>query len=164
MYSPSWNVLPRLEEAPLVYGSSPEKRWVYEVSLGTPTGSNWLGSLPGAHRLIQALLQGQLLGQYELLDFLIWPGGLFTRVSLGTSASLSEFLNFLKEKTIPAGEPSPLYWDEELRWIKLVPPGEMGESTREFLEKATRVRQAVEKSGGASPNLFFFYRNPRLAS
>ena len=162
MYSISKSSLPRFEETPLVYGSSPEKRWVYEVSLGTPAGADWLGALPGAHRLVQTLLQGQLLGQYELLDFLVWPGGLFTRISLGASP-LSDFLNYLKERTIPAGEPSFHYWDEELRWIKLIPPGEMKDSTLGFLEKAAHIRQAVEKSGGASPNLLFFYRNPRLS-
>jgi hypothetical protein len=153
---------PFLRESPFSYAAPPPKNVVYEISLRANVSSSWLKDLPGAHRLVQALLQGQLLGKYELLDFLIWPEGLFTRVSLKGAPSLAGFLKFLKERTIPAGEPSGDFWDEELQWIMLVPPERMAESTRDFLHKADRLRLRMNQSRGFSPNLFFFYRNSRL--
>jgi len=142
--------------------SFPSKDWVYEVSLRTPAYSEWLKGLPGAHRLLQTLFQGELLGQYELLDFLIWPEGLFMRVRLNESSSLSNFLGFLKEKTTPSGEALRTYWDEELQWIKLVTPDDLARSTASFFQTVERVRGEVFKTLRFSPNLFFFYRNPRL--
>ncbi|HEY5039278.1 MAG TPA: hypothetical protein VIJ93_09430, partial [bacterium] len=131
--------------------------------LRTAPYTDWLKELQGAYRLIQTLLQGQLMGQYQLLDFLIWPQGIFARVVLKEIGSLSEFLKFLKEKSIPAGETTPAYWDDELQWIKLVTPENQVESTQTFLLKANKLRQEINQSQGFSPSLFFFYRDSRLA-
>jgi hypothetical protein len=155
------SAVPFVRENPSLYSTPPRKDLVYEVSLRTTPSSSWLKELQGAHRLVQALLQGQLLGLYELLDFVVWPDGLFARVSLRGPSSLSEFLKFLKEKTVPSGEPTVSFWDDELQWIKLIPEDRLEGSTRLFLETADRIRKAVELSGGYSPNLFFYYRNPR---
>src|SRR5579871_2276599 len=95
--------VPFVRENPSLYSTPPRKNLTYEVSLRAAPSSSWLKELQGAHRLLQALLQGQLLGIYELLDFVIWSDGLFARVSLRGPSSLSEFLKFLKEKTIPSG-------------------------------------------------------------
>jgi hypothetical protein len=103
------------------------------------------------------------MGQYHLMDFLIWPRGIFTRVALKDSPSLSEFLKFLKEKSIPAGETPSRFWDDVLQWIKLVRPGKLLESTPSVLLKADQVRREVAQSQGFSPSLFFFYRDSRLS-
>ena len=136
---------------------------MYEISLRTVVYSDWLKELQGAHRLVQSLLQGQLMGQYHLLDFMIWPRGIFTRVALREASSLSEFLKFLKEKSIPAGETTKSYWDDEPQWIKLVTPEKLSESPRSFLLRADQVRQDVSQSEGFSPSLYFFYRDSRLS-
>jgi hypothetical protein len=152
---------PVVQETPLRYSSSQEN-FAYEVSLRTASSSPWLGELQVAHRLVQVLLRGELLGQYELLDFLIWPEGLLTRVSLKGAFSLSEFLSLLKEKSTPAGGAPGRSWDDELQWIKLIPPEKMTESTGAFLETAGRIRQSLPSPGGMPSPLFFFYRNSRL--
>ncbi|HTC20275.1 MAG TPA: hypothetical protein VK859_05460 [bacterium] len=154
-------VTPGVHETPFRYSSSREN-FAYEVSLRTASSSPWLGELRAAHRLVQVLLRGELLGQYELLDFLIWPEGLLTRVSLRGSFSLSEFLSLLKEKSAPAGGAPGRFWDDELQWIKLVPPEKIPESTGAFLQTAGRIRQGLPTAGGAASPLFFFYRNSRL--
>lgn len=154
---------PHLHEAPLEYSPSPRREVVYEVSLRARADSDWLKELQNAHRLTQVLLQGHLLGEYELLDFLIWPEGVFTRVSLTGVPSLAGFLRLLKEKSVPAGTSPSLHWDDDLQWLKLIPPEGLSESTRLFLERADRVRREVSRSFGFSPNLLFFYRNPSLS-
>jgi hypothetical protein len=163
LYHPS-PAFPRIEESPSPYSPTPWSNPVYEISLRTAHSSDWLRDLPGAHRLVQGLFQGELLGRYELLDFLIWPEGLLTRVSLKGASSLSEFLVFLREKSTPSGEAYANFWDDELQWIKLVPLERLPESTRAFLQTADRIRREVQLSRGFSPNLFFFYRNSRLTS
>ena len=161
IYSPHQSDL-FIQERPFEYSPSPRKELTYEIFLQTAPYTDWLKELQGAYRLVQALLQGQLTGQYQLLDFLIWPQGLFTRVTLKEFGSLSEFLRFIKEKSIPAGETTRAFWDEELQWIKLVSPENLVESTQAFLSKASELRREINQSQGFSPNLFFFYRNPRL--
>jgi hypothetical protein len=158
-----FHAVPHLHETPLEYGPSPQKDIVYEVSLRTKDSSDWLKDLQNAHRLVQAMVQGQLLEEYDLLDFVIWPEGVFTRVSLKGIPSLANFLRLLKEKSVPAGTSTSRFWDDDLQWIKLVPADDLSESTRLFLERAERVRREVSRSFGFSPNLFFFYRNPRLS-
>jgi hypothetical protein len=152
---------PVLRESPSGY-SSPADNPVFEVGLGTPSTSRWLGEIQGAHRLVQTLFQGELLDRYELLDFLVWPGGLFIRLSLKGPSTLGSFLQFLKERSTPAGESLGAYWDDELQWIQRVPAEKLPESTRTFLQTADRIRGESFQSRGFSPNLFFFYRNPRL--
>ncbi len=151
-----------LNEIPFHYSSLPSRDLVFEISLKTPANSEWLREIQGAHRLVQTLLQGHLMGQYQLLDFLIWPEGLFVRLCLKETPSLGAFLGFLKERSIPSGESAKNYWDDELQWIKLVAPDNFAESSRSFLEKAEQVRGQVSRSFGFSPSLFFFYRDPRL--
>jgi hypothetical protein len=155
-------MIPGAQEAPFRYSSSQEN-FAYEVSLRTASSVPWLGELQAAHRLVQVLLRGELLGQYELLDFLIWPEGLLTRVSLKGSFSLSEFLSLLKEKSTPAGGAPGRFWDDELQWIKLIPPEKMAESTAAFLQTAGRIRQGLPSPGRVSSDLFFLYRNSRLS-
>src|SRR5579863_1680514 len=92
----------RAQETPFHYSSS-KGNFTYEISLRTTASRPWLNDLSAAHRLVQTLLKGELLGQYELLDFLIWSEGLLTRVSLKKSHPLSEFLAFLKENSTPSG-------------------------------------------------------------
>jgi hypothetical protein len=154
----SYLSFPHIQETPFEYQAQPRKNLFYEVSLKTSPSSDWLKELQGAHRLVQSLLQGELMGQYELLDFLIWPEGVFTRVSLKELSSLSEFLRFLKEKSAPAGESPSAFWDDELQWIRLIPADKLDESTRDFLQTVNRVREEVDRSRGFSPNLLFFYR------
>jgi len=144
--------------------SAPFREMVYEVSLRTAAYSDWLKKINGAHRLLQALLQGQMMGQYQLLDFIIQPDGLFTRVTLKNGSSLSDFLNWVKEKSIPAGEPSRAFWNDELQWIKLVPPDRLAESTRLFLQKAESLHREVHLTESGPPELFFFYRDQRFTS
>ena len=151
-----------VHERSFEYSTSPNREFVYEISLQTTSYQDWLKELQNAHRLVQTLLQGQLMGQYRLLDFLIWPQGIFTRIVLRDIASLSEFLRFLKEKSIPAGEVSSSFWDDELQWIKLVAPEKLTESTHSFLLKVEQVQQEVNQSQGFFPSLFFFYRDSRL--
>jgi hypothetical protein len=85
-----------LQEPPAPYPAPAPQGFIYEVSLRTPLYSTWLGELQGANRLIQTLFQGELLGKYRLIDAIVWAEGLFVRVSLEGSSSLSEFLKFLK--------------------------------------------------------------------
>ena len=152
-----------VQEDKFKYSTPSGNGFVYEISLRTVAYSDWLKELQGAHRLVQSLLQGQLMGQYHLLDFLIWPRGIFTRVALRDASSLREFLKFLKEKSVPAGEPSRSFWDDEPQWIKLVAPEKLSESTGSFLLKADQVRREVGQSEGFSPSLYFFYRDSRLS-
>ena len=154
--------VPFVGEKSYEYPTAPFQEMVYEVSLKTKPYSAWLKDIHGAHRLIQALLQGQILGQYQLLDFLIRPEGLFTRVTLKNGSSLSEFLNWVKEKSSPAGESSRVFWDDELQWIKLVPPDRLAESTRLFLKKAESLQRETDSIEGGSLTLYFFYRDQRL--
>jgi hypothetical protein len=109
---------------------------------------------------VQTLLQGELLGRYELLDFLIWPEGTFLRVRL--PQDLSEFLRFLKDRSVPAGELPQAYWDDELQWLRLIPEDKVADSTNRFLETCGKIREQAENSKGSEPNLFFYYRNERL--
>ena len=154
-------LLPQVRETPFRYSSFKEN-FIYEISLRTASSRPWLQELQAAHRLVQALLKGELLGQYELFDFLIWPDGFFARVSLKKSFSLSEFLAFLKDKTAPAGDPTG-FWDDELQWIKLIPSEKLSESTEAFLQTASQIHKGLQKSNGYSPSLFFFYRNSKLS-
>jgi hypothetical protein len=150
-----------LQETPRGYSSSARQNFVYEISLRTKDRSPWLSDLLQAHRLVQALTQGQLLEQYELLDFLIWPEGFFLRVRLQNIPTLSDFLEFLKEKTTVGGT-ATLSWEDELQWIRPIPPERLAESTRLFLQNAEQIQSQLKSSGGQSPSLFFFYRNSRL--
>lgn len=149
-----------LQEIPLTYGIPSRSGRLYEVGLRTVPRSDWLRDLSGAHRLVQTLLQGELLGRYELLDFLIWPEGTFLRVRL--PHDLSEFLRFLKDRSVPAGKMSQAYWDDELQWLRLIPEDKVADSTRRFLETSGKLREQTELSQGAEPNLFFYYRNQRF--
>jgi hypothetical protein len=155
-------VLPQVRETPLRYSYS-RQNFAYEISMRTESSRPWLKELLAAHRLVQTLLKGELLGQYELLDFLIWPDGFFTRISLKGHFSLSEFLTFLKEKSTPAGNSAGESWDDELQWIKLILPEKFSESTEAFLQTADRIRQGLQTSNESLPSLFFFYRNSRLS-
>ncbi len=103
-----------------------------------------------------------MVGDYELLDFLIWPEGLRARVSLKKTPSLAEFLRFLKEKSAPVGKDYKDLWEDEPLSIKLVPPEKLLESTRSFLEVADSIRRGEAGSGYFSPSLFFLYQNPRF--
>lgn len=152
---------PFVHENSFEYPASP-RSLVYEVSLRTASYSHWLSDLQGAHRLVQTLLQGHLTGEYQLIDFFLWPKGLFTRIILKDAPTLSGFLGFLKERSSLPGESSRSFWDDEPQWIRLVPADKLEESTQQFLERADQVRQEVEQSHGSSPNLFFFYRDPRF--
>jgi hypothetical protein len=158
----SLSTLPQVRENSSPYGEPPAPNLVCEISLRTAFYSDWLRELPGAHRLVQTLLQGQILGHYDLLDFLIWPEGVFTRISLKGASSLADFLKFLREKSTPVGTNPKVFWSDELRWIKLVTPEQLNESTRLFLQRADQIRREVSESHGSAPNLFFFYRDPRL--
>ena len=149
-----------LQEIPFTYGIPFRSGRLYEVGLRTVPHSNWLRDLPGAHRLVQTLLQGELLGRYELLDFLIWPEGTFLRVRL--PQDLSEFLRFLKDRSVPAGELPQAYWDDELQWLRLIPEDKVADSTNRFLETCGKIREQMQKSMGREPNLYFYYRNERL--
>lgn len=151
-----------VHETPNTYPTPSFKEMVYEVSLRTPAYSGWLREVQGAHRLLQALLQGQLMGHYQLLDFLIQPDGLFARVTLKNGSSLSDFLNWIKEKSSPAGESSLAYWNDELQWIKLVPPDRLRESTRLFLNKAESLHREAHLSEAGLPSPFFYFRDPWL--
>jgi hypothetical protein len=158
----SVSLLSQVQEPPSRYSSFKEK-FTYEISLRTAFSNDWLKELRYAHRLVETLSKGDLLGQYDLWDFLIWPDGFFTRISLKGSFSLSEFLIFLKEKSTPAGNSVADFWDDELQWIKLIPPEKLLESTEAFLQTASRIHQGLQQSNGYSPSLFFFYRNSRLS-
>lgn len=125
-------------------------------------GSSWLQNLSDAHRLVQTLLQGEILGDYTLLDFLIWPQGFFTRVSLKKTPSLAEFLKSIKEKSAPYEGYYLDAWEEEPRWLRLVPPDKLSESTRFFMETVESIRQPLAGAEDSFPSLFFFYQNPRL--
>ncbi len=153
---------PAVQEPPSGYSAFSPQSPVYELSLRTAPSADWLHDLEGANRLVQALLQGRLLGHYALLDFLVWPEGLFLRVGLTGNRSLSEVLRFLKEKSAPSAEPGFRPWDDELQWIRLVPAEKLPESTASFLETVERVRSQLRQSRGSSPNLFFFYRDSLL--
>jgi hypothetical protein len=150
-----------LQETPRGYSSSARQNFIYEISLRTRDNSPWLSDLLQAHRLVQALTQGQLLEQYELLDFLIWPEGFLLRVRLQNIPTLSDFLEFLKEKTTVGGTAS-LSWEDEPQWIRPVLPERLAESTRLFLQNAEQIQSRLKSSDGQSPSLFFFYRNSRL--
>jgi hypothetical protein len=151
-----------VEETPFRYSSSKDD-FAYEISIRTASSIPWLGELQATHRLVQVLLKGELLGQYRLLDFLIWPEGFFTRVSLKGSFSLSEFLALVKEKSASTTDPAEKIWDDELQWIKLVPPEKIRESTENFFKTADLAREELRPSVEFLPHLFFFYRNPRLS-
>jgi hypothetical protein len=153
---------PSVQESPSPYSPFSRKNLVYEISLRVAPSSRQLQALPYAQRLVQTLLQGELLGDYDLLDFLIWPEGLLTRICLGKTPSLAEFLEFLKEKSTPSPQDYRNYWQDEPQWIRLVPPEKLAESTRSFLETADSIRREVSGAGVFSSNLFFFYRHSRL--
>lgn len=155
-------LFPQVRETPFRY-SSPKENFTYEISLRTASSNPWLKELPAAHRLVQALAKGELLGQYDILDFLIWPEGLLTRVTLKKSHPLSEFLAFIKENSTPAGNPIRLFWDDEPRWMKLIPSDKLSESTEAFWNTAGQIRQNLLLTDGISPHLFFFYRNSRFS-
>jgi hypothetical protein len=149
-----------LQEGPLQYGAFHDS--VFEISLRAAEGSDWLQHLSGAHRVVQALFQGELLGQYELLDFLLWPQALFARVRMRERENLSNFLGLLHSRTVPAGEAVRSYWAEEPLWIKWVGPEGLADSTQEFLAKSRELRLEAGGLGADDPSLFFLYRNPRL--
>lgn len=154
--------VPFVREKNSEYSALPFKEMVYEVSLKTVPYRDWLGELQGVHRLLKTLLQGQIMEHYRLLDFLIQPEGLFARVTLTNGSSLSDFLTLVKEKSCPAGESSGDFWNDELQWIKLVPPDRLAESTRLFLKKAESLHREIHLGENHPPALFFYYRDQRL--
>jgi hypothetical protein len=149
--------VPSLQEPPSFYSPFSRKNTVYEVSLRA--ASPWLKELSNTHRLVQALLRGDLLGNYEIWDFLIWPEGILFRLSLGKTPSLAELLKFLKEKSVPAESRYRDFWEDEPRSIRLVQPEKIAESNRFFLDAVESLRYGT---GGSWPSPFFFYRHPRL--
>lgn len=149
-----------LYETPSSY--SPLKGMVYEVSLRVRGSAGRLKDLKQAHRLVQCLLQGELLGLYRLLDFVLWPQGLLLRVSLKGFSTLSEFLAYLKRQSLYPGHSRETLWDEDLEWIRVIPPEKMDESTHRFLGQASLLREKLEATKGFDPNLFFFYRQADL--
>ncbi len=151
-----------VHEPPSSYSSFPLREMVYEVSLRVRDSSDDLKDLGRAHRLVQSLLRGQLLGLYDLMDFVLWPEGLFLRVSLKGFSTLSEFLSYLKGQSLHPDPSSHSLWDDDLEWIRVVPPDRREESTRRFLEQASRLRRELETTEGVDPNLFFYYRDPSL--
>jgi len=155
---------PFAQEPPVPYSKPSPQGFLYEVSLHTPLYSQWLKELQGFHRLIQTLFQGELLGQYELVDLVIWPEGLFARVSLKGAFSLSEFLKYLKGRTVPAGEPTSDYWIEEPQWLRLIPQERLEDSDRHFLQILQHRQAEMGTLDPSSPNLFFYYRNQWHAS
>jgi len=161
VYLPEVDGACRLHEPPSGYSASARQNLIYEVSLRTREDSPWLSDLAQACRLTQALAQGQLLGQYELLDFLIWSEGFFLRVKLQAVPSLSDFLKFLRDKTGGEGVDTSR-WEDELQWIRPVPPERQEESTRLFWQNAEQARARLKTAGGTPLSLFFFYRNPAL--
>ncbi|SRR5579871_179001 len=156
-YFPS-TAYPSVQESPSPYSPFSRKNTVYEVSLQVAPSSSWLQDLSNAHRLVQTLLQGELMGDYDLLDFLVWPGGLFTRLSLKKTPSLAECLKSLKEKSAPPEEDHRNLWQDEPRWIRLVTPDKLFESREFFLETAEAIRRSTSRP---FPGIFFLYQNTR---
>ena len=115
-----------------------------------------------AHRLVRSLLQGEILDLYGLLDFVIWPQGLFLRISLKKFSTLSEFLAFLKTQNLYPGHSSEDFWNDDLEWIRVVPPEKLDESTQRFWDQAFQLREELQATKGFDPNLFFFYRKSDL--
>ncbi len=150
---------PWVQEPPSPYSPFSRRTLVYEVALRTASPES-LKDLSHAHRLVRALVQGEVLGAYELMDFLLWPEGVFLRVRLEKTPSLAEFLGFLREKSTPPEMDERAYWKDEPLWIRPVPPEKLQESARSFLETAESLRKGGP--GALPPTLFFFYRNPRL--
>lgn len=157
---PSATAVLQAHETPKSYSVGPLRDLTYEVSLKTQAAAPWLADLPQACRLIQALTQGQLLDEYEILDFLIWAEGFFLRVKLHSMPALSDFLAFLREKTTGTGV-GAFAWEDELQWIRLIPPEKLAESTRDFLDKAERLQSELRSQGSQASSVFFFYRNRR---
>ncbi|HJT23067.1 MAG TPA: hypothetical protein VJ873_00710 [bacterium] len=153
---------PSIQESPSPYSPFSRKNVAYEILLQVSDASSPFKNLSNAHRLVQTLIQGELLGDYELWDFLIWPEGLLARVALKKAPSLSEFLKSLKEKSTPPEKDPQNFWENELRWIRLVTPERISESTRFFMETAESIWQPLSGFENFSPNLYFFYRSPRL--
>ncbi len=153
---------PLFRETPSTYSSFPLKGMVYEISLRVRHSSDDLKDLKQAQRLVQSLLRGELLGLYRMLDFVLWPQGLFLRVSLKEFSTLSEFLSFLKRQSLSPDPSSASLWDDDLEWIRIVPPEKLDESTRGFLNKALYLKHELQTTEGFNPNLFFFYRDPSL--
>lgn len=151
-----------VRENPSSYAAFPLKGMVYEISLRVRDSSDDLKDLKKVHRLVQSLLEGQLLGLYDLLDFVLWPQGLFLRVYLKGFSTLSEFFAFLKRQSIYPGHSPASLWDDDLEWIRVVSPEKLDESTRRFLDHASYLRGKLQAMKGFDPNLFFFYRNPEL--
>lgn len=154
----SSSIVPEIRENPSSYSPFSRKNVIYEISLWVAPSSTWLQELPNSHRLVQTLLQGELLEEYELLDFLIWPGGIFTRLSLKKAPSLAECLRSLKEKSAPPEKDYRNLWQDEPRWIRLVTPEKMSQSSEFFLETAEAVRRSTSRT---FPGLFFLYQNAR---
>ncbi|HVM32826.1 MAG TPA: hypothetical protein VMU88_06810 [bacterium] len=153
-------------ENPGLYPGSLGRDLLYEISLKTRSAGPWLSNLPQACRLIQALTQGQLLEQFEIMDFLIWSEGFFLRVKLKSMPALSDFLSFLKQKTAPpdaSREGEVFAWEDELQWIRLITPENLAESTRDFLANAEKLRSQLKDRPAGSSSLFFFYRNRAAA-
>ena len=142
------------------YSSFPLKGMVYELSLRVRDSADRLKELKQAHRLVQSLLQGELLGLYNLLDFVLWPQGLLLRVSLKEFSTLSEFLAYLKRQSLYPGHSHESLWDDDLEWIRVIPPEKLEESTQRFLSRASLLREKLEATKGFDPSLFFFYRSP----
>lgn len=145
------------------YTPGPLRGAVYEVSMRTAASTDWLKDLRNAHRLVQALLTGKARGDFDLLDFLLWPEGVFLRVRLEPSRPLGELLKFLREASTPPGKDPFDHWDDDLEWLRLVPPQNLSASTQAFLERADRFRRETAASHGFSPSLFFFYRDSTLS-
>ena len=90
----------KTQESPFGYSVSFGEKPVFEVSLRTREPSDSLKDLSNAQRLVQVLLQGEILGEYSLFDFLIWPEGLFVRVSLGEFLFPLGILEILERKIL----------------------------------------------------------------
>ena len=151
-----------LYETPSSYSSFPLKGMAYEVSLRVRGSADHLKELKQAHRLVQSLLQGELLGLFNLLDFVLWPQGLLLRVSLKEFSTLSEFLAYLKRQSLYPGHSPENLWDDDLEWIRVIPPEKLEESTHRFLSRASLLREKLEATKGFDPSLFFFYRQADL--
>ena len=153
---------PFLREAPAGYSSFKGRDLVYEIALRTPPGNPWLRDLPNSYRLLQTWLLAQSKGWCGLLDFVIKPEGFLLRVHLGKQATLAEFLVFVRERSTPPHQTVEESWVSEPAWLKLVPPSEAVESSREFMEKAAVLREEAAATPVSSPQLYFFFHDPKV--
>ncbi len=145
------------------YSAFPMRGMVYEISLRVRDSSDHFQDLYQSHRLVQTLLKGQMLDLYNMRDFVLWPNGLFLRISLKGFATLSEFFDFLKKQSLYPGVSPGGLWEDDIDWIQVIPPERMVDSDRRFLDRAEHLRTKLRGSKGGDPSLFFFYRDPSLS-